>query len=192
MGTASAQDIIGMKNKLIQSSLDLAGETSWADVSMQDIAQYAGVDIEDALALCPDKQTLFMAYGRQVDLKVDDAFDGEAWDGMSDKDRLFDVLMERFDILNENRAGVISIINAITLDPKQMICLSPMVCQSMEHMMRVAGVNHDGWKGAIKLTALSGVYLKSLRDWVKDDTTDMSMTMASVDKGLGYLGRINI
>lgn len=187
MGTATAQDIIATKNKLIQSSLDLAGDMSWADVSMHDIARHAGVEFEDAIALCPDKDTLFMAYGRQVDLKVAEAFDGETWDGMNDKDRLFDVLMERFDVLNENRAGVISIINAITLDPKQMICLSPMVCQSMEHMMSVAGVDNDGWKGAVKLTALSGIYLKSLRDWVKDDTTDMSMTMASVDKGLGYL-----
>ena len=192
MGTATAQDIIAMKNKLIQACLDLASMQSWSDVSMDDIANRADVDFDNAMALCPDKDSLFMAYGRQVDLKVAEAFDGEAWDGMSDKDRLFDVLMERFDVLNENRAGVISIINAITLDPKQMICLSPMVCQSMEQMMRVACVDHDGWKGAIKLTALSGVYLKSLRDWVKDDTADMSMTMASVDKGLGYLNKINI
>jgi hypothetical protein len=191
MGTATAQDILTMKNKLIQISLDMAANNPWADISLYDIAKKADIPHGDAMALCPDTSTIFMAYGRQVDLKVAEAFDGESWQGMNEKDRLFDVLMERFDILNENRAGVISILNAITQDPKQMVCLSPMVCQSIEHMMRVAQVSSDGWKGTLKLTSLSGLYLKTLRDWVRDDAADMPATMASLDKGLGYFEKLN-
>ncbi len=191
MSMTSAQDILDMKSRLIQSSLDLAAHQSWADISMHDIAAHAGINVDDAIALCPDKNTIFMGYGRQIDLKVADAFGDESLDEMDEKDRLFDVLMERFDILNENRAGVISIISAITQDPKQMICLSPMVCQSMEHMMGVANIPNNGWRGALKLTALSGLYLKTLRCWVNDSGADMPVTMASLDKGLGWLDKVD-
>jgi len=192
MAKAGTQDILGMKKRLIQSSLDLAAKTSWVDVSIDDIAAHADVKITDAVVLCPDKQSILMAYGYYVDSQLADNFSNEIWDGMSDKDRLFDVLMDRFDILNENRAGVVSIINAVTLDPRQAICHAPMICQSMENVSKIANVSMDGLMGSVKLTALSALYLKILRDWVRDDSVDMPITMANLDKALGYLDKINI
>lgn len=190
MGTAHAQDILDMKNKLIQSSLELAAVQSWADISMHDIAAHAGVDIENAMALCPDKDSVFMAYCRQVDWQIEENLNGAFADGDTQRDKLFDIMMERFDILNENRAGVISIVNAVTMNPIHGLNSLPNLCQSATFMAGFSDMDINGWRGALTVAGLCGVYLNALRAWVSDDTPDMATTMASVDKGLGYLDRV--
>jgi hypothetical protein len=48
-------------------------------------------------------------------------------------------------------------------------------------MLEAAGVPSDGIRGAIKSKALAAIYAATLRDWLKDDTTDKSPTMAALD-----------
>jgi hypothetical protein len=42
-------------------------------------------------------------------------------------------------------------------------------------------VPSDGIRGAIKAKGLAAIYAATLRDWLKDDTTDKSRTMAALD-----------
>lgn len=192
MAMTSTQDILDTKTRLIQSALLLAGNMSWSDVSMHDIAYNANVEMDNVNALFHDKDDIICAYTRQVDLKVKANLTGAFGDSDTQRDQLFDIIMERFDVLNENRAGVISIVNALTLDPLSGLNSLPNLCQSTTFMARLSGMNTDGWKGALRVTALCGVYLNALRTWVSDDTPDMAATMASVDKGLGYTSKINV
>lgn len=192
MVMTSTQDILDAKNRLIQSALSLAGNMSWTDISINDIARDAEVDMNDLAALFHDKGDILTAYARQVDFQIEDNLEGAFGEGDTQRDKLFDIIMERFDILNENRSGVVSIVNALTLDPLSGLNALPNLCQSTMFMAKVSGMNVDGWKGALGVTALCGLYLNALRAWVKDDTSDMAATMASVDKGLGYLDKINM
>jgi len=54
-------------------------------------------------------------------------------------------------------------------------------------MLEAAGIDSSGLKGLLRTKALSAVYLMSLRGWLKDDTADLSKTMAALD---GYLRRL--
>lgn len=190
MSKASLQDITAFKNNVVEAALELAASKSWDDVSMYAIARQADVDNDDLTALFEDKEDILAAYAAQVDKRVDAAFQGEDTAQDSERDRLFDVLMERFDILNENREAVTSILNTITLDPKQGIDSLPHLCKSMRRMANTAGITLCGLRGAIKITALTILYLKLLRDWVKDDSPDMAATMAGLDKALSYYEKI--
>jgi ubiquinone biosynthesis protein COQ9 len=190
MTKAQIQEIIDIKDALIQSMLDVAAAQSWNDIEISDIIDHAQCDNDMARVLFSDKQAVLSAYGAQIDQRLADDLKGSFGETDDDKDRLFDVMMERFEILNENRAGVVSILNAVTMDPKQGIKNLPQLCQSVTNMVDIAGVGYEGWKNYIKIPVLTGVYLKSLRTWVNDNSDDMAATMASLDKGLGYLSRI--
>lgn len=190
MDKASLQDITDFKHKVIDAALDLAASKNWADVSMYAIAQKAEVELDGLTALFDDKDAILAAYAAMIDKRVAEAFtDISAED--NERDRLFDVLMERFDILNENRAAILSIINAMTLDPKQIVTSLPYLCKSMRAMADTANIKSCGIKGAIKIAAITGIYIKTLKHWIKDDSPDMAATMASLDKGLGYFEKIN-
>lgn len=190
MAKASVQDILALKNEVIQVVLEMTERQDWSDISMHDIANKIDIHADDLIALFPDKNDIIGAYARQIDSRLEMEFQGQG-DSDSQHDKLFDVFMERFDILNENKSSIISIMNSITLDPKQGIQALPFLCQSVSKMADLSGVEINGWKGALMIAGLSGVYIKTLRDWVNDKSDDMAATMASLDKNLGYLEKIN-
>jgi AcrR family transcriptional regulator len=189
MVMTSVQDILDLKRQVIQASLDLAKDVNWADITMADIAQEAKIESSILTALFEDKSTILSAYARQIDLRLEDEFKGQGGDE-STRDRLFDIVMERFDILNENRLSIISILNAITLQPYEALSSLPFLCRSSETMLGLAGYKTNGWKGCALITAFAIGYIKILRDWVNDDTPDMAATMASVDKALNYFDKL--
>ena len=183
---ASTQDIIDIKNRLIQSALELAASSFWADISMDDIIAHAQVDHDDARVLFADKIDILTAYGRQVDMQMVRNLYGTFGEVETTRDKIFDTIMERFDILNDNRDGVLSILNAVTIDPKQAMHSLPNICNTIEKIMNVSGVNSNGWKGCILNVALSGIYIKTLRTWAMDSSVDMATTMANLDKSLEH------
>ena len=184
------QDIRDVKNKVIQASLSLAAVEAWGDITIYKIAQKADLDQADVHALFEDKNAILAAYGAQVDAQVSDNLEGQLSADDSDRDRLFDVLMERFDILNENRDAVMSILNTLTLDPKQAVLSLPYLCQSLNKMLVIANIDTGDFKGAVKVAALVALYLKVLKTWIKDESADLSATMASLDQALIYFEKI--
>ncbi len=92
--------------------------------------------------------------------------------------------MERFDIINNNRDAVLSILKSFKSDPKQMIISLPHLGKSMMHVLTMSGVNTSGLCGMTQVTGLIGVYLYALKTWKDDESADLSKTMAAVDKAL--------
>ncbi len=189
MAMASAQDILDFKDKVIQTSLDMASDRRWCEIAFDEIVDQSGYPIEDVSILFSDKTDILSAYARRIDMRLKEIFDGEAG-GENSRDAIFDIIMERFDILNENRDAVISILDSVTLNPQEAIGSLPFLCRSMSTMMDLAKINVSGWKKPALSIVLTGVYFKTLRCWINDDTVDMAATMASLDKGLNYFDKL--
>ena len=103
---------------------------------------------------------------------------------VSTRDRLFDVLMERFDVLNDYRDGITAILRSFRFEPKDAVCAAPHLCRSMNWMLEASGVDTNGYRGAAKIVGMTGVYLKVLKVWKEDESPDMGKTMAALDKHL--------
>ncbi len=181
----SKKDAKNIKEQAVTAALDLAAERSWDGISLADIAARAEIPLAELFDHIEDRFDILAAYGRMIDRRVLEAASGPD-SGLSIRDRLFDLLMERFDVLNENRAGVTSIIKSFCYDPKQAVISLPHLGRSMSWMLEAAGADTGGVKGAIKVAGLSGLYIKTLRVWKNDESPDMGKTMAALDK---YLGR---
>ena len=92
--------------------------------------------------------------------------------------------MERFEVLNEYRSGLVSVLDSFKSDPKQFVIGLPHVCKSMSWMLEAAGMDTLGLRGAARLAGLSGIYIKNLRVWAGDVSPDLGKTMAALDKDL--------
>lgn len=172
------------KDDIVLSSLKLAQELGWNHVTLQDLAESLDVKLAELHVFIDDKDDVLIALGKMIDRKVLEQVDAPDQD-LSARDRLFDVMMERFDVLNDHRDGIIAIISSFKGDPKQAVISMPHLCRSMSWMMEAAGLDTGGLTGAAKVAGLSIVYLDVLRIWVKDDSPDMGKTMAALDKDLG-------
>ena len=172
------------RDQVVIAALALSEKDGWHGFGFLDIAQSMDCSLADLYEYFDDKNDVLYALGRMIDRQVMAAFESGAADGETPREKLFEVLMERFDVLNEHRGGIVAILNGFKCDPKLAVFSLPHLTKSMAWMLELAGLSSQGVKGAATVVGLSGVYLHTIRAWLDDDTEDMSKTMAALDTGL--------
>ena len=160
-----------VETKVIKAAFLLARQIGWEHVTLKDISEEAGISLSEMREHFEDKIDILVQYNKQLDKKVLGNIGGE---GEPVKDRLFEILMDRFDLLNEDREALKVILKSFKYDPKQVLFSWPHLCRSMSWIMEAVGEDTRGIKGAIKVAGLSGVYLKTLKTWVEDDSDEES------------------
>jgi AcrR family transcriptional regulator len=165
--------------RIRQAALNLAAERGWAGLALADIAAAAELSLADLYEVHPSKAAILEAFSRDIDRQVLAARDEAS--GESARDRLFDVLMKRFDALAPHRDGLAAIARDAARDPLTMLCWARSLRHSMGSMLEAAGIVSSGISGELRIKGLGAIYLATLRDWFRDDTADKSRTMAALD-----------
>lgn len=178
----------GVTDRIVQAALALASERGWRDVSLADIAARAELPLFEVYEAFPSKTAILPRLIGSTDAAV--LSQGPAASADSPRDRLFDVIMRRFDVLQSRRAGTVAILRDLPYDPASLLCLAARLGRSMAWMLEAAGISSSGCTGSIKAHGLALIYLDAIRVWMNDDSPDMARTMAAVDKGLRRAERI--
>lgn len=180
--TAAARKTVDPVTRILKSALHLAARDGWRRVSLAGVAAEAKVPLGTVYAHFPSKAAIVRAIIRRTDERV--LAGGAAASGEAVHDRLFDVLMRRFDALAADKAGVAAIARAACSGPATALVVAPAFCGSMGWMLEAAGVSSAGLGGIVRAQGLALVYAGAFRVWLDDDSEDMSKTMAAVDRGL--------
>jgi ubiquinone biosynthesis protein COQ9 len=165
---------------LIASALTLAGTDGWRSVSVAAAARAAGLPLSQARVRFPTKAAILLGFGRMADeLTLEDAAD----EGPV-RDRLFDLLMRRFDALQAQRAGILAVLRALPFDPCTALLLACATRRSMRWMLQAAGESTSGMAGELRVRGLVAVWLWAVRAWERDTSDDLTATMAALDTAL--------
>lgn len=168
--------------QLVAAAMDLAAKKGWRSLSLAEIAEAAGVPLVDAYSECPTRMAILKEAFAETDRKV---LVGPRPDREEPaRDRLFDVMMRRFDAMAPRKQGVAAILRDLPGDPGALMCSLPHLAKSMAWMLEAAGLSASGPVGTLRIKALSAVYLATLRDWLNDDSPDLARTMAGLDRRL--------
>jgi AcrR family transcriptional regulator len=165
---------------LIAAAFRIAGEDGWHKTNAAAAARAAGLSLPEARARFPSRASILLRFGRLADetALLDAPSEGSV------RDKLFDLLMRRFDAFQANRIGVKAILRALPADPPLALLTACATKRSMRWMLQAAGVPATGLKGELQVRGLLAVWLGAIRAWDKDDSEDLSGTMAAVDSGL--------
>ncbi len=165
---------------LIGAVFQQAAERGWHQVSLVEAARAAALPLAEVRARFPGRASVLLRFGRLADQAAltDAPAEGPV------RDRLFDLLMRRFDALQAHRAGVIALLRALPRDPPTAMLLACATRRSMRWMLQAAGVGAAGLRGELRVRGLVGVWLWTLRAWERDDSADLSGTMAALDAAL--------
>ena len=169
--------------KIVDAALSLAAQQGWRDTSLVDIAEGAGISLADLHKHYASKTAIVRAYQRRVDDAVLAREDPEREEQLP-RDRLFDVVMGRFDVLQANKEAVRAILRDSVCDPVSVLCAGPGFVGSMGWMLEAAGIPRSGCFGRLKAKGLAVLYLTVLRAWLDDDSEDLARTMSTLDKQL--------
>ena len=176
--------------RLIEAALRLAALQGWNDTGLAEIAQEAEVPLAEARAEFPSREALLAAFIARIDRAMLEGIDAELGDEPL-RDRLFDVVMRRFDAMAPHKEGIAAILRDLSRDPARLACFAAgPVRRSLDWMLTGAGAPSWGPLQPLQRKGLGLVYLGALRAWLRDDSPDLAKTMAAVDKGLGRMESI--
>jgi len=173
-----------VREKALDAFLGLIAEKGYADVALRDVAQAAGVGFADLYSVYPDKISLAAAFMARIDAEVMAGTPSSVDPEETPRDRLFDVMMRRYDALRPHRAALRALRRAGTRDPMLAIAMGPPLRRSMAAMLEAASVASDGLPGALRQNGLLAIHYAVSRVFDRDETRDLSKTMAALDNRL--------
>jgi len=173
------------RGMVIRSALRLAEKKGWRGLTLADIASDAGVSLADIHRDFGSRTGILIAFISDVDkavLKQSAPIDPDTLA----RDRIFDVLMTRLDILKPYKGALARIhadcrCMAPDMSSARLLCAS---LNSHDWMLNAAGIPASGPRGGIRLTGMARLYGRVLTVWFNDDDSDMAKTMAALDNEL--------
>jgi len=166
---------------LIAAAFEAIAANGWVRFSIAAAAREAGLPLERARLRMPGRVSLLRQFGRLADAA---ALAGADTDGPV-RDRLFDMLMRRIDVLQAHRGGMLALLQALPADPLAAMVLGRGHMTSMGWMLAAAGLEAEGPLGMLRRKGLLAVWLWTVRAWQRDTSEDLSATMAALDTALG-------
>jgi len=177
-----------LDSQIIEAALALIAERGIVGTSLSDIADHAGIGLAALHGRFNSKQAILRAFTRQIDAVVLAGRDGDLPDPEeSARDRLFDVLMQRFDALRPYKPAIRRIVGDYRRSPGGLLGHAGSLTGSMAWMLEAAGIGSSGGLGEMRKLALAGAYVVTLREWLRDDSPDLARTMATLDRQLRRL-----
>ncbi|SOD95116.1 hypothetical protein [Caenispirillum bisanense] len=163
--------------------LTVAERSGWARVTPAEVALAADLDVHEVLRSHPGHEALVDEAFRYTD-RLALAGRTEADPSEPVRDRLFDVLMARFEAMKPFRDAIASYLRGLPLRPVDGLYSALRLGRSMAVTLEAAGVSASGLGGYVRIKGLAYTYLWVLRTFVQDDTPDLARTMAALDKAL--------
>jgi AcrR family transcriptional regulator len=175
---------------LRRALLDLVETQGWIDLSFAEIAERAGVPIAEAHRIYPSKTAVLLGLTRAIDERILNSLAADPLEG-SAKDRLFDIVMRRFDVLKADREAYRRLMRQLPATPSAFAALLCQLRRSLSLSLEAAGISASGLKGALRLKGLLAIYIAGLRAFANDESEDLAKTMAEIDRRLGQAEKIS-
>ncbi len=171
------------RKAIVEALMDLAAKQSWHEIEINDVAKAANVSLAEFRDLFPSKGAVLGALSRQIDRQV---LEGTSDDlaGEPARERIFDVLMRRFDALEPYKEALRRISQDLRYDPASLAALNQVALNSQRFMLAAAGISTEGPLGTLKLQGAVLVYANTMRTWLQDNDPTLAKTMARLDREL--------
>ncbi len=170
-----------IRRDLARAALSLAATTPWreltivrlADAASRPVADFYGASLWEAVD-CVEE-----AFDRAI------ADDLDALDpSQSVRDRLFDLIMRRFEAMESHRAAVMAMEQGVDRDPTLLASAHQRHVRCARWVLSLAGLEADGMTGQARAQGLGVIIGQARIAWRGDSAGDFAKTMASLDKNL--------
>jgi AcrR family transcriptional regulator len=173
----------GERDKIIAALLALLAEKRIEQIGFAEIAEMAAVPLEQLRGEFTSTLAILAAHIKAIDRTVlaEDLSDTAEEEP---RERLFDVLMRRLEVLAPHREAVRSLLRSAGRNPPLAAALNGLAVRSQQWMLTAAGINASGPRGFMRAQGLALLFASVLRTWVHDDDPGLARTMAALDRAL--------
>src|SRR5262249_42152879 len=169
------------RDKIIAGFLSLLAEKPIEQIGLAEIAAEAGVSLADMRGEFSSPLAIYAARIKSIDRAVL----SEDLSDMAEeppRERLFDVLMRRLEVMAPHREAVRSLMRSARRNPPLALALNSLAVRSQQWMLTAAGINASGPRGMVRAQGLAALFGGVLRTWIHDDDPGLAATMAGLDR----------
>ncbi len=172
----------GQDSKLVTAALTLAERHGWNGVTPARLAR--------ATRLPPSIAAAFLADPTQTMRAIADAMTAAAIGeyrhdaGNSPRERLFELMMGRFDRLQRHRGGILALQRTARNDPRLLAAIVQAIYPQFTTLLQTARIKSEPPRRQLIAAALVAMHGVTFCVWQQDDSADMARTMAALDRQL--------
>jgi AcrR family transcriptional regulator len=170
------------RGRIISAAFRLAETRGWRELSLGEIAGEAGIPLAELRGTFQSKGQILAAFSRAADQAVLEKFAKPGADAA--RDRLFDVLITRFEIMQPYKAAIRRIRGDLRSSFGEALAQLRPALKSQYWMLAAAGVSGEGGRGLLRVQGLLAIYARVFPIWLDDDDPGLARTMAALDRRL--------
>jgi AcrR family transcriptional regulator len=158
----------------------------WRGFSLVELARELDVPLGEVYARFPCRSAVLGALGKRLDARMLELPAADL-DELSTRDRLFELMMRRFDAMKPYREALARVAAESRGDLEAAGVGLCNLSRAVIEMVDAAGI-----RGPAAFLARKGVglvYLRVLRVWLRDEDPEQAKTLAELDQGLARLER---
>ena len=172
------------RERIIAALMALLAETSFEKIGLAEVAARAGISLGTLRGEFPSTLAMLGAFTKTIDRQILDGGEGDMSEEPA-RERLFDVLMRRLELLEPHKEAVRSLMRSAARNPALALALNAMAVRSQQWMLAAADIRASGPRGMLRAQALALLFARVLRVFVNDDDEGHAGTMAVLDRELG-------
>jgi len=161
----------------------LLAEKPFERIGFAEIAAAADVSLSDLRGTFPSALAILAVQVRETDRAVLAGGDTDMAEEPP-RERLFDVLMRRLEVLAPHKTAVRSLMRSASRNPGLALALNSLGVRSQQWMLTAADIAASGPRGMLRAQGLALLFASVLRTWVDDEDPGLARTMAALDRAL--------
>ncbi len=167
------------RDRIVDAAMELASEERWEAITLSQIAARARFSLADLRREFSSRTHILNAFFARIDDEMLAAASNQE-DEPAIRDRLFDLIMCRFDALGPFKPAL----RNVSSGPAAALTGLMRVLQSQRWILDAAGGASPGLRGQVKTCALAAIYLDVSSVWLDEDDPGLPRTMARLDRQL--------
>jgi AcrR family transcriptional regulator len=178
------------RERVVEAFMALLGEQPIDAIGFAEIAKRAGVSLAALRNLFGSKLAILAVALKEIDRQVLDGIDADMAEEPP-RERLFDVLMRRIDVLAPHKAAVRSLVRSAARNPGLALALNGFAVRSQQWMLTAADISTAGPRGMLRAQGLALLFASVLRVWLGDADPGLARTMSALDRALARGQRVS-
>jgi hypothetical protein len=174
---------------LLEAAFTHLADVGWAGWSPVALAAMTGHDLLEVYEAFPMPAALARRLGERLDRAML-AIPADELEGLSHRERLFELLMRRFDAMRPFKEGLKRLTREARGEPEMVLASICNLDRMAGWLIELAALPYRGLEGRLARRVLMLAYARMFGVWLDDDSSDLATTMAELDKRLDQLERL--
>ncbi len=167
---------------LVKKGFQLIQEIGWEKFSLEKMSKLLKIPNDELKNIFRCKNSILSKFSIMIDNYVEAKISINDFKDSSTKDILFELIMLRFDEMEDYKDALKDILQNTKKNPLLLSIISNNLLHTMDFYLELSNAYKSSPFDFYKKNFLLLIYSLSFKTWLEDNTEDLSKTMAELDK----------